>query len=273
MRKKLLYRSGSLAVSTLLAFSGYAAAQSVQAYADSLASQLRRTVVLLSQPLRGKNLKFSADGAPQGEPSAGTWVADAGMLVESVSLKKNSLSIAGKRATVYFDRLGNRQFVVTGDSLRVEVALDDGKDSHHLRDTIGKVFLDKGHSPADVPPPEIPELEPGDPNYSLIVGQMPGGEPIYRASKEVVSPSVTRVIDPDYPRELRGSRSAGTVQMRVVVSPEGKVYSIMVTDSANPAFDSEAVNAVKQWEFSPASLNGKPVAMVSKIEVRFYTIP
>ena len=57
--------------------------------------------------------------------------------------------------------------------------------------------------------------------------------------------------------------------MTVIVNQFGMLNSVRVTSSPDPAFALAAIECVKDWEFKPATLDGKPVAVALKIDVVF----
>ena len=67
---------------------------------------------------------------------------------------------------------------------------------------------------------------------------------------------------PVYPELARKASIEGVVYLDILVDKEGKVRDIQVLKGSgtNVGFEESAVQAVKQWTFSPAIQNGKPVA-------------
>jgi TonB family protein len=61
---------------------------------------------------------------------------------------------------------------------------------------------------------------------------------------------------------------SGTVIFRATVGIDGKLSNIRVTD-APPELVPAALDAVKQWVYRPAKLNGKPVEADTVITMRF----
>jgi len=77
--------------------------------------------------------------------------------------------------------------------------------------------------------------------------------------------AVERVVPKfDSERALRG-----TVLLGGVVTPEGKIVNINVLRSLDPEIDPRAVEALRQYHFSPALLNGKAAYATFREEVAF----
>lgn len=77
-----------------------------------------------------------------------------------------------------------------------------------------------------------------------------------------VEPQVVTKTKPAYPELARKASIEGIVYLDILVDKEGKVRDIQVLKASgtNVGFEQAAVEAVKQWTFTPAIQNGKPVA-------------
>jgi periplasmic protein TonB len=97
-------------------------------------------------------------------------------------------------------------------------------------------------------------------------------EPIHEAQASMKPPRATYAPDPKFPERERKSRQRGkgTVLLSLVVNPDGLPSDIKVSRTLSPEFDQAAMDAVKKWRFSPATRDGKPVAMQIKVEVTFH---
>jgi len=60
----------------------------------------------------------------------------------------------------------------------------------------------------------------------------------------------------------------GFVILEAVISEDGAVRSLRVLRS-QPLLDAAAVEAVRQWRFTPTLLNGQPVPVVMTVTVNF----
>ena len=84
-----------------------------------------------------------------------------------------------------------------------------------------------------------------------------------------IQPPVKLVdVKPVYPADAQAARVQGVVILEVVVGTDGRVQSVTVLRSI-PLLDQAAVDAVKQWVFSPATLNGQPVTFTLTVTVNF----
>ena len=64
------------------------------------------------------------------------------------------------------------------------------------------------------------------------------------------------------------ARVQGIVIVEAIIGPEGKVQDARVLRSI-PLLDAAALDAVRQWEYTPTRLNGSPIAIVMTVTVDF----
>ncbi len=91
----------------------------------------------------------------------------------------------------------------------------------------------------------------------------------YRMGSGVTPPALLRQVDPRYTDKALARKIEGTVVLEIVILKEGRVGEIRVLRSLDPELDRKAIEAVRQWLFSPAKLQGQAVDVVAEIEVAF----
>lgn len=79
---------------------------------------------------------------------------------------------------------------------------------------------------------------------------------------------VVKRVPPVYPAIAKARRLSGTVVVEVKVGKDGKVSNPRMV-SGLPIFRDAAFDAVKQWVFKPARLNGQPIEQITQISVTF----
>jgi protein TonB len=79
-----------------------------------------------------------------------------------------------------------------------------------------------------------------------------------------------KIVDvrPTYPEIARLAHVEGTVVLEAIVNPAGRVDHLRVVASV-PLLDAAALDAVRQWRYTPSVLNGQPVAVLMTVTVRF----
>ena len=123
--------------------------------------------------------------------------------------------------------------------------------------------------------PAVPicaQLQPLHPSGDLNTRQTdaPEDEPgVYRVSRGIKPPRVTSQIDPEFSEQARKAGYEGTCVLTLVVNAEGMPRNIKVTRPLGMGLDDKAIEAVRQWRFSPSLKDGEPVAVRINVEVSF----
>jgi TonB family protein len=82
-------------------------------------------------------------------------------------------------------------------------------------------------------------------------------------------PTVKRDAKPRYPLQAMQDHVEGTVLLDAIVDETGRVIATRVAKSARPDLDAEALGAAREWQFTPARLDGQPVRLLVQIELTF----
>ena len=81
-------------------------------------------------------------------------------------------------------------------------------------------------------------------------------------------PKLIKQVDPIYPEEARKAGVEGTVIFEATTDIYGRIQGYKVLKSI-PLLDQAAIDALKQWVYEPAILNGKPISVSFMVTVRF----
>jgi TonB family protein len=120
-----------------------------------------------------------------------------------------------------------------------------------------------------VPPPPPPPPPPAPAPVSGGAATME--RPPIRVGGTVGQPAKIRDVRPVYPPEALAARIQGVVIMEAVIDEGGAVSSARVLRSI-PLLDEAALDAVRQWQFTPTLLNGVPVPVAMTVTINF-TVP
>jgi protein TonB len=93
------------------------------------------------------------------------------------------------------------------------------------------------------------------------------GQPI-RVGGDIKEPIRLKTVAPVYPDVARAAGISGVVIIEAVIDPQGRVSDARVLRSI-PLLDEAALDAVRQWTFTPTLLNGVPVSVVMTVTVSF----
>lgn len=85
-----------------------------------------------------------------------------------------------------------------------------------------------------------------------------------------VYPAYLRNPAPPYPKSAKRRRLEGVVELKVLVSAEGKVLDLSIFKSCgHSALDRSALQTVRNWRFLPAKRNGTAVNSDVIVPIRF----
>lgn len=94
-----------------------------------------------------------------------------------------------------------------------------------------------------------------------------GGESV-RIIGELKPPKLLKQVDPVYPPVAAQARVEGVVILEAATDVYGRVQSLKILRSI-PLLDQAALDAVRQWEYEPMVIDGKPRGAVFTVTVRF----
>ena len=104
--------------------------------------------------------------------------------------------------------------------------------------------------------PPAPPIVPSPPPQPLHVGGV------------VRPPQKVHHVAPVYPPIAQAARVSGTVIVEALIAEDGSVRDVKVLRSV-ALLDAPAVEAVRQWRFTPTLLNGVPVQVIMSVTVTF----
>ena len=116
----------------------------------------------------------------------------------------------------------------------------------HIVDGLGTDFIGKSIEPP--PPPQ--RIEP------------------VRIGGQIKAPLKLKNVEPIYPSIAQAAKVEGMVIIEATIGVDGRVQDAKVLRSI-PLLDTAAVDAVRQWQYTPTLLNGVPVPIVMTVTVRF----
>ena len=116
--------------------------------------------------------------------------------------------------------------------------------------SIGDVPGAIGGPPPVAPSPPVPPLAP------------------LRVGGDVQPPQKVHHVAPAYPDIARSARITGIVILEALIAEDGTVRDVKVLRSVR-LLDAAAVDAVRQWRFTPTLLNGVPVPVIMTVTVAF----
>jgi protein TonB len=74
--------------------------------------------------------------------------------------------------------------------------------------------------------------------------------------------------EPEYPKLARSAGASGLVELEATIGVDGRVKNPHVL-KGNPMLRKAAIDAVMEWRYKPALLNGQPVESPVEIKLNF----
>lgn len=104
-----------------------------------------------------------------------------------------------------------------------------------------------------------------------VVGGLPEAPPpaqAIRVGGDIAPPKKVKNVAPVYPEMARQARVEGIVILECEISPMGRVTNVKVLRGM-PLLDQAAIDAVKQWVYTPTLVGGVPVPVLMTATVQF----
>jgi protein TonB len=139
-------------------------------------------------------------------------------------------------------------------------------------------FVEPMAAPVAPPPPpppaprapDAPKITPKPvvQNNGLPDAPPPPPQQAVRVGGQIKEPKKLKNVNPAYPDIAKQARVQGVVILECTISPQGKVSDVKVLRGI-PLLDQAAIDAVKQWVYTPTLLNGVPVPVIMTVTVNF----
>jgi protein TonB len=108
----------------------------------------------------------------------------------------------------------------------------------------------------------------GDAPYGDGVVEAENDQPV-RFTVGMTRPALVYQVQPRYTEAARRAGVQGAVTVDAVIDEQGRVTEVKILRSLPMGLDQEAMSAVRQWRFTPATLAGKPVKVYFSLTVNF----
>jgi protein TonB len=95
------------------------------------------------------------------------------------------------------------------------------------------------------------------------------GGGLYHVGGGVSAPQLVYAPDPEFSDEARRAKYQGVCVVSLIVDAQGNPQRVQIVRHLGMGLDEKAVEAVKQYRFKAATLQGKPVPVEVNIEVNF----
>lgn len=116
----------------------------------------------------------------------------------------------------------------------------------------------------------MPNLNSATGSWILNFTELRVSSDVPAATGELSGPSPIHKVDPKYPPTLINEHVEGEVILYAVIRRDGSVDSIQVVHGIDEQLDANAMNALSQWKFRPATRNGVPVELEAIVHIPFH---
>ncbi len=76
-------------------------------------------------------------------------------------------------------------------------------------------------------------------------------------------------VEPQYPSAARKAGIGGEVVLQIVVERDGTIGGVFAVEEAPMGLTTAAIDAVRRWVYTPARLDGRAIAVIKTVRVRF----
>lgn len=241
-----------------------------------LNSAYKNKILLLRNFYAGSDLAYDQNGALRGTASQGPWTL-ADVEIKGIGITAQEIEIVGNRMGVSYTD-GKPGMIKIG-KLKIHVARPalNADTKAELDPILSKVFID----PTEDLRPLLPDvwsyylagkdLQSRFAGWQAALGKG-AGAPLRQKDFPPDKPGAPRAIyspDPKYTREAASEHIEGLSVLSTVVDVTGSPGDIAILRPLGMGLDEEAVSALKQWRFRPATLNGQTVPVQVIIEITF----
>jgi TonB family protein len=144
------------------------------------------------------------------------------------------------------------------------------------------LFAAPAANPAIPPPNEPPTAQsaPTTPTNQVSPTSNTNASPTLKVGDGVTAPKIVYQPEPKFTKIARKQKVSGVATVSIIVDTEGNPRNVHIIRSiadnvdkkhqaAAVSLDQAAIDAVKQYKFTPATLHGKPVPVYLNVEVNF----
>jgi len=146
----------------------------------------------------------------------------------------------------------------TGPTIDVEVN-GQPAGSHTIETLAGSVLFQANGGDAEIRNINLQVV----PQTGLIDSSQP------RARGEFEMPRLIRETKPAYSQRAKDAKIQGVVQLETVILTDGTIGAAALRTLLDPDLEHCALEAIRNWRFVPARLNGTPVPMMVDVEMSF----
>jgi TonB family protein len=234
-------------------------------------------VLSLKAPSNSDRLHFNPDGQVIGKLNPAPWTTFGLFRVMKLSLKKERLELEGERLIIAWRIEQTPSLMPVEIGKQVKATLESAipiSDVSEVNEMLSRVFekgnIDKRIAEYWKPDPTADAAYGKPGNKYEVFGVLEGNRLVRECKKGVVEPPHA-LYDPNptYTEAGKKDKIQGTTTIRLVVNERGIPEIIEISKGLADGLDLQSLDAISQWRFRPATMNGQPVPVVVDVEVTF----
>jgi TonB family protein len=124
-------------------------------------------------------------------------------------------------------------------------------------------------TPPKAQPEPAPQPEPvpvTQPEADTQPAPLPRPIPIFQLTS---MPRFARYVEPEYPAIMRSLGQDASVKVEVLIDSKGQPRKVTILKSGGEEFDNAVIAALMQSTFIPGNVEGKPVAVLWRTQIKF----
>jgi len=119
----------------------------------------------------------------------------------------------------------------------------------------------------------MPNMTSVSGSWILNFAQLDDASPPYKRRTDLSGPVLKSKVDPKYPQSFVEAHVDGEVVLYAIIRKDGSVDSIQLVRSLDPQLDTNSMDALARWQFTPATREGLPVELEAVIHIPFHFRP
>jgi TonB family protein len=90
-----------------------------------------------------------------------------------------------------------------------------------------------------------------------------------KPERKIIEPKLVKKVEPVYPDEAKEAGLEGAVVLEGTTDKKGKVVKVKIIRGEHEILNNAAIAALKQWEYRPFIISGKPIPVEFTVTMKF----